>query len=148
MSSQTRSRIVSCLVVLLVIPIGLFARSHRAGADPSTLLGFLATYTGDTLWPIMFYFMAKFCFPSARVFTLLIFVLGLTLSLEFGQLVRTPTLDWLRKQPGIGFVLGNTFIWSDVICCVFGSLVAVILDVAVRMLTGRSTRSESRAVVN
>ena len=138
MSSHVRSRILSVLIVLLVIPIGLFARSHRASADPATFMGFLATYTGDTLWPIMFYFMAKFCGPSARVTSLLVFVLVLTLSLEFGQLVQNPTLDWLRKQPGIGFLLGTTFIWSDVICCVFGALVGVGLDVFVRAFTGRS----------
>ena len=135
MTSETRSRIVSCLVVLVVIPIGLFARAHRAGADPATLLGFLSVYTGDTLWPIMFYFMAKFCSPQSRIISLLVFVLGLTLTLEFGQLVRSPTLDWLRKQPGIGFVLGSTFIWSDVICCTVGAAIAVAFDVVGRKWT-------------
>ena len=67
MSPANRKRLFAVLVVMVVIPIGLFARSHRAGADSSSLPGFLATYLGDTLWPIMFYFAARFCFPNARV---------------------------------------------------------------------------------
>jgi len=128
MSSESRTRLFAIVIVLIVIPIGLFARSHRADADPSTWLGFLATYTGDTLWPIMFYFFGRFCFPNARVVSLLTFVLVLTLTLEFGQLWQPPWLQYWRRQPGIGFVLGNSFIWSDVICCVVGAGVAAIVD--------------------
>ena len=128
MSPETRTRLFAVITVLVVIPIGLFARSHRAGADPSTLLGFLATYTGDTLWPIMFYFLGRFCFPNAKVISLLAFVLILTLTLEFGQLWKPPWLQYLRRQRWIGFVLGDSFIWSDVICILVGSAVAVPLD--------------------
>jgi len=128
MASETRTRLLAVVTVLIVIPIGLFARSHRADADPSTLLGFLATYTGDTLWPIMFYFVGRFCFPKAKIVLLLAFVLVLTLTLEFGQLWKPPWLQHLRQQPGIGFVLGNSFIWSDVICYVVGAAVAVLMD--------------------
>jgi len=46
MSHANRTRLFAVLVVLIVIPIGLLARSHRAGADPGTLIGFFATYTG------------------------------------------------------------------------------------------------------
>ena len=128
MSSATRTRLFAVLIVLIVIPIGLFARSHRAGADPATLIGFLATYTGDTLWPIMFYFAGRFCFPNAKFISLLGFVLILTLTLEFSQLWKPPLLQYSRRQPGIGFVLGSYFIWSDVICCVAGSALALAID--------------------
>lgn len=130
MSPATRTRLFAVAVVLIVIPIGLFARSHRADADAATFIGFLATYTGDTLWPIMFYFAARFCLPSARVVTLLVFVLVLTLTIEYSQLFNPPLLVYLRQQPGIGFLLGNCFIWSDVVCCVIGSVIATLGDLA------------------
>ena len=129
MNSANKTRLLAVAVVLIVIPIGLFARSHRHGADPSTLLGFLATYAGDTLWPIMFYFAARFLFPAARVISLLLFVLALTLTLEFSQLWKPPLLVYLRTKPGIGFVLGNSFIWSDVVRCLVGSALAALIDV-------------------
>lgn len=134
MSLASRTRLFAVLVVLIVIPIGLLARSHRAGADPGTLIGFFATYTGDTLWPIMFYFAGRFCFPNARFVSLVVFVLFLTLTLEFGQLWKPPLLQYLRRQPGVGFVLGNSFIWSDVICCWIGTMVALLLDLLRRRL--------------
>ncbi len=132
MSSATKTRLFAVLVVLIVIPIGLFARSHRGGADPSTLLGFLATFTGDTLWPIMFYFAARFCFPTAKSVSILVFVLMLTLTLEFSQLWKPPLLEYLRQQPVLGFILGNSFIWSDVICCLIGSAIAPGIDLLQR----------------
>ena len=116
------------ITIATVIPIGLFARSHRTGADASAPLGFLATYLGDTLWPIMFYFMGRFCFPIASRRTLFTGTLAITLTLEFGQLWNPPVLLWLRQQPVIGFILGNHFIWSDVVCCVIGALLALLID--------------------
>jgi len=128
MTLANKNRLFALAVVLIVIPIGLLARSHRPDADPATLIGFLATYTGDTLWPIMFYFAARFCFPTARIVSLLLFVLVLTLTLEFSQLWKPPLLVYLRAQPGIGFVLGNSFLWSDVVCCLVGSFLAILID--------------------
>ena len=128
MTSANKIRLFAFAVVLLVIPIGLVARSHRPEADPTTPIGFLATYAGDTLWPIMFYFAAQFCFPAAKTISILIFVLALTLTLEFSQLWELPLLVYLRSKPGIGFLLGNCFIWSDVACCLIGSLLAWAID--------------------
>ena len=129
MSKETRSRLIAAIAVLTVILLGLFARSHRSGADSSTLPGFLATYAGDTLWPIMFYFAARFCFPRASRFALGTLALSITLTLEFGQLWNPPFLLWLRQQPISGFILGNSFIWSDVWCCLVGTFSAVLIDV-------------------
>ena len=141
MTRETRIRLVAVAVVLTVIPIGLYARSQRADADPTTVVGFLASYTGDTLWPIMFYFAGRFCFPHASTWKLTVFVLALTLGLEFGQLWQPDWLQWLRSQPGIGFVLGNSFVWSDVWCLLVGSAMAVALDVVLTTRVGRSALS-------
>ena len=118
-------RLFALAVVLFVVPIGLIARSQRSEADSSSLAGFLASYTGDTLWPIMFYFAGVFCFPRASITKLATLVLVLTLGLEFGQLWQPDWLQMLRAQPGIGFVLGNSFVWSDVWCLLVGTGLAV-----------------------
>ena len=126
MSPATRTRLIAASIVALVIPLGLFARSHRAGATLETFEGFLATYTGDTLWPVMFYFLGRFAWPGARHRTLVLAVLVITLGLEFGQLWKPPILQFLRAQPISGFILGNRFIWSDVVCCVVGYGVGLV----------------------
>lgn len=127
------ARVLAALVIVTVIPIGLLARSMKSGSDPNSLFGFFGTYAGDTLWLVMFFFMGRFLFPKIKRRWLAIFVLALTMSLEFGQLWKPPTLQWLRQQPGIGFVLGNTFVWSDVVCLVVGTAIAIIADYALIM---------------
>ncbi len=122
------TRIGAALVFLLAIPVGLFARSYRAGADPATLSGMLATYAGDTLWPIMFFFIGRFVSPAASRQALGTLTLLLTLSLEFGQLWQPATLQWLREQPVVGFILGNSFVWSDVACLLVGTAIALLID--------------------
>ena len=125
-----RAVTIACLVV--VIASGLVARLQRASADPTTIGGFVATYLGDTLWPVMFFLIGRLCFPNAHRGKLLSGTLLLTLSIEFSQLWKPPTLEWLRTLPAIGFALGNSFIWSDVVCIIVGSAVALLLDVVIR----------------
>jgi len=129
MSTDNRNRVLAALIIALVIPVGLLARSHRADANWATLSGFLATYLGDTLWPVMFYFMGRLLLPKASTRTLIAVTLGITLTLEFGQLWKPPTLQWMRQQPLIGFILGNQFIWTDVLCCTAGTAFAFFVDV-------------------
>ena len=128
MSSSNRTRAIAVLIIASVIPIGLLARSYRADADSATIIGFVATYLGDTLWPIMFYFIGRCILPKANALTLVTATLAITLTLEFGQLWQTPALQWLRQQPIIGFILGNHFIWSDVACCLVGTAAAWCAD--------------------
>ncbi len=132
-----RIRISSALLVLLVIPAGLLARSQRVGADPATLTGFPWTYLGDTLWPIMFFFIGRFIFPKANRWSLAAFTLALTLSLEFGQFWQPPLLQWLRQQPITGFMLGDCFLWSDVACILVGTAAAVFIDTALMARVNR-----------
>ena len=142
MTTANKTRLWAVAVVAIVIPLGLLARSHRAGADPATLAGFFATYTGDTLWPIMFYFAGRFCFPNAKLVSLVMCVVALTLTLEFSQLWKPPWLMSLRAMPGIGFVLGNHFIWSDVACCLVGSGLAMLVDLIRRSVLSHSVDSK------
>lgn len=128
MWAVARTRLLAASMIALVIPLGLLARSHRAGATLETLDGFLATYAGDTLWPVMFYFMGRFVWPAARCRTLVWAVLAITLGLEFSQLWKPPLLQFLRAQPISGFILGNHFIWSDVVCCLAGTALAFVID--------------------
>ena len=115
-------------MVFPVVGVGLFARSHRSGADPSTITGFFATYTGDTLWTVLFFLLGRTFWPRAGRWRLLLGTLALTQAIEFAQLWKPPFLQWLRSQPIIGFLLGNSFVWSDVVCLCVGGLIAVVVD--------------------
>ena len=130
MSNELRTRLLAAFVVVAVIPLGLVSRSFRSAADVETAIGFLATYAGDTLWPIMFYFIGRFLLPRCSWVTLFVGTLALTVGIEYLQLWKPPLLQWLRAQPISGFMLGSTFIWSDVVCCSVGTVIAALVDLA------------------
>jgi len=142
MTKTIRTRFIAASILAAVIPAGLIARSYRQGADSTTISGFLATYLGDTLWPIMFYFIGRGLFPNLSAKILLLGTLGITLALEFGQLWNPPTVHWLRQQPIIGFILGNHFIWSDVICCTIGSCIAILADSLLGTQSSNNSKSD------
>lgn len=133
-SSRTANRRRTVYLVLLpvVIAVGLIARRFRATADPTTVVGFLATYTGDTLWAVMFLLIARLIWPARPTWQIATSILVFTLTIEFSQLSGTPMIESLRSIPVIRFLLGNTFLWTDVICLLVGAAVGVTLDWAVR----------------
>ena len=139
MQYEFRNRIFAAFVIVAVIPAGLISRHFRSSAASHTPTGFLTTYSGDTLWPIMFYFFGRFLLPKSSYRTLFIATIALTLGIEFGQLWKPPVLQWLREQPISGFLLGNTFLWSDVACCVLGAIIAVLIDLTFAAMLRRKS---------
>ena len=134
--SANRIRLVAVICFITVVMLGLYARSQRPDAESTTWIGFLATYAGDTLWPVAFCLFGRFLNPGTNGKLLVIGVLALTLVIEFGQLWNPPILQWLRGQPGIGFMLGNSFLWSDVACLLVGSILAFFLDMLLTTACG------------
>lgn len=111
-------------VALLVVPVGLVARSFRAGADAATPTGFVATYLGDVLWAVLFFFVFAGLLPRWRRVALAGLTLGVTLGIELSQLYHGEPLSTLRSFGPTGFLLGSHFLWSDVMCLFVGTLVA------------------------
>ncbi|MFN3168649.1 MAG: DUF2809 domain-containing protein [Phycisphaeraceae bacterium] len=118
------ARCVYLAAILLIIPIGLFARSHRDGADASTLAGFVATYLGDVLWATMFFLVFALITPRRSTLVLSAITLVFTLGIEASQLYQGEPLKTLRAFKPTGFLLGKQFLWSDVACLVVGTALA------------------------
>lgn len=129
---------VYLVIGLLVIPMGLVARSFRDGADASSFAGFVWTYLGDTLWAVMFFFLIAAGVPRWRTSALSAVTLMLTLAIEFSQRYEVEPLASLRAFPPTAFLLGKQFLWSDVACLFVGTLLAAIIHLA---LPGPADRS-------
>ena len=128
LDQSNRTRLLAAVLLVPVIGLGLLARSYRPDADTSTLLGFLATYTGDTLWPVMFCLIFRFLWPAVGTLPIVIGTFLLTQGIEFLQLWKPPLLQWMREKPILGFLLGTHFLWSDVVCISVGCVLAWLLD--------------------
>jgi len=124
MPSLGKRRTLYLGLALAVIPVGLVARSFRAGADASTPVGFVATYLGDVLWAVLFFFVFAGCLPRWRTVTLAGLTLGVMLGIELSQLYHGEPLATLRGFGPTGFLLGSQFLWSDVACLFGGTLFA------------------------
>lgn len=134
-----RPRKAYLLLIAIIIPIGLVAR-HIRSAHPS----FLSECTGDTLWPVVFFLAIGVAMPRAATWLVASLTLGITAGIEFSQLIHGRWLDTARSVPGLGFMLGNTFLWSDVACIVTGTLLAAICEWPWRYRRAGSDRDESR----
>lgn len=118
-----RSRPSIALACALAIIIGLTCRHFRL-SHPNPL----TEYGGDTLWPLPFFLLLAFARPAAPRWILAGATWAITLAIEFSQLAHPPWLNELRRYPGLGFMLGNTFLLSDVVCISAGIILCLALD--------------------
>ena len=83
---------------------------------------------GDTLWSMMMYGIVALLFPEARVKSLLIATLLFSYLIECSQLLDYDWLNTLRATP-LRYLLGQGFVWSDLLCYSTGCILACSLDV-------------------
>ncbi len=119
-------------IALCVIPIGLFARSLRSNAEPSTPFGFISTYLADTLWAVMFFFLFAALMVRAKAWRVGLFTLVFTVVIEVSQLYQGEPLASLRGFPPTRFLLGTNFLWSDIACLCVGTAAAAALHHLIR----------------
>lgn len=124
----TNTRLTSLLLIAIAILLGLTARANRNEPFSNPLLKFAVTYTGDTLWGLMFYFVGRFLLPRIRIYVLAICTLVLTIGIEFSQLWKPEWLEAIRAQPFFGFLIGRSFVLSDIVCLLAGVGLSVLLD--------------------
>lgn len=120
---QVKRKRTWCLVIsLCIIIVGLYSRSTY----PFPM--FLKAYLGDVLWTSMVYFVIVLCFPRIKASTAFIIALLGSFCVEFSQLISNPTLEYLRTT-FLRYIIGQGFVWSDLICYCIGAISAYILDI-------------------
>lgn len=133
-----RSRKVYLLLIAITIPVGLVAR-HLRSSHPS----FLSEYAGDTLWPVVFFLAIGVTMPRAATWLVAALTLGITAGIEFSQLIHGRWIDAAREVPGLGFMMGSTFLWSDVACIVTGTFIATVCEWMWQRRRAEPVRGES-----
>lgn len=116
-----RNRISYGCILVLVIGIGLCSRSNLA-------LPFLfEQYAGDVLWATMVYLLLCMIRPSASNIFICITTVVFSFCIEFSQLLTFDWLVYLRTTP-LRYLLGQGFVYSDLLCYVIGVLIALGMD--------------------
>lgn len=101
----------------MVVALGLLSRKLS-----------LPLFMGDLLYAVMIYFMLRFIFLNFRMSAIAIFTLVICFTIEFSQLYNEPWINRFRSTWIGHHILGNGFLWSDLLAYAGGALSAFALD--------------------
>lgn len=118
-----KRRGIYLIVTLVIIVLGLASRKYG-----HVLPGFIAAYSGDTLWAAMVYFGLRTLFPSTSILKVAAGALLFSYCIEFGQLYQADWINAIRNTTVGALVLGHGFLWTDLLCYTVGILCSVIVD--------------------
>ena len=121
----TASRPRSLYAILLAITVALGLGSRRYGA---ALPDVIARYAGDALWATMVMWIYALILPRASTARLAILALATAYAVELSQLLRASWLNVARESRVGALVLGQGFLWSDLVCYAVGVGIGVMLD--------------------
>lgn len=109
--------------LLITIALGLGTRQF-----PSVFPPVVARYGGDVLWATMMFWLLALLYPAAPTHRLALSALTISFAVECSQLYRAPWIDSVRANPLGALVLGQGFLWSDLLCYTIGVLLAMFID--------------------
>jgi hypothetical protein len=122
MTRPHRNLVIYLPLAALIIALGLPAR-----IIPNSLPSWYVAYAGDFLWAMLVYVIyALFLrLPVKQTFCLALVTAYL---IELSQLFHPAWLEQLRAIRPLAFVLGYSFLWSDIIAYTLGIALAACLD--------------------
>ncbi|MCA5006584.1 DUF2809 domain-containing protein [Sphingobacterium sp. WQ 366] len=94
----------------------------------SRRIDWIPIITGDALYAVMIYWFFRFIFTTKKSYYALIFSVLFCFGIEFLQLLQHPILIEWRNNPMLRLVLGQGFLWTDLIAYCLGSLIAFFID--------------------
>jgi glycopeptide antibiotics resistance protein len=109
--------------MLIVIGLGLGSRLFA-----TQLPLFIVSYAGDTLWALLVFLVVGFLFPAFPTMKVALIALVFAFFIELTQLYHAPWIDNIRHYRLAALVLGNTFIWSDLLCYSVGVMLGVVAE--------------------
>ncbi|RKR08480.1 uncharacterized protein DUF2809 [Flavobacterium sp. 90] len=105
-----KSRVYYSILFLMTIFLGIMSRKI-----PQVPL-----ITGDFLYAVMIYFLMRIAFPDKKSLYIIITALLICYCIEFVQLYQGNWMIELRKTLFGRYVLGQGFLWSDILAYTFG----------------------------
>ena len=88
----------------------------------------IPVFFGDVLYAVLIYFGFRFIFIDFKKATSLLLSLLFCFSIEILQLVQIDWLIAIRKTTLGHYILGEGFLWIDLLCYIVGTLMAYYLD--------------------
>lgn len=112
------SRIRYFILILIVIAFGITSRKMEG----------IPTFFGDSLYAVMVYYGMRMFFIDVIIKKTAVLALLFCFGIEFLQLYDGEWMLEIRRTTAGHYVLGQGFIWSDLVYYTLGIIVAVYLD--------------------
>ena len=112
------TRVIYFYLIVLTIVIGLLSRYFTV----------IPLFIGDVLWALMVYFIVRFLFISKRLKFAVLISLLFCYAIEFSQLYKAPWIDNLRHTLFGRLVLGEIFLWGDLLSYTLGIAIGILID--------------------
>lgn len=106
------------IIVLIVITSGIISRK----------IPMIPLFIGDVLYAVMVYFIIRMLFLKLLPIKTALTSLVLCFLIEFSQLYQANWIIEIRKTFLGHHILGQEFLWSDLMAYIFGIAMAFLLD--------------------
>ena len=106
------------ILILLVMILGIVSRK----------ISNIPLFIGDVLYAVLIYFGLRFLFIHLKTHKTFLLSLLFCFGIEILQLVQIDWLIAIRKTTLGHYILGEGFLWSDLLCYIIGTLIAFIID--------------------
>lgn len=103
-------RVQYFMLICVIIILGLVSRE----------ISFVPLFIGDVLWGIMIFFIIQFLFIDIDIKALFLASLMICYMVEISQLYQVEWLNKIRMTTPGRLVLGQGFLWSDIISYTVG----------------------------
>jgi hypothetical protein len=118
LSILKNNRLYYFLALFITLILGILSRKTTV----------VPLFIGDILYAVLIYFGFRFLIIKSKKSTSLLFSLLFCFGIEFLQLVQIDWLIAIRKTTLGHYILGQGFLWLDLLCYVIGSLLAFLID--------------------
>lgn len=117
-----KQRIKYGLLIIVIIAAGLLSRKVAG----------LPSWIGDMLYATMMYFIVRFvCLQRGKIF-IAISSLTICFLIEFSQLYQADWINSVRRTLPGRLLLGQGFLWSDLLAYTLGVIAGLAMDTAFR----------------
>jgi hypothetical protein len=122
---MNRSRFTYFILSFITIIVGLLSRHYIL----------IPLFIGDIIWALMVYFIVRWLFINKTAQFAIILSLLFCFAVEFSQLYKASWINELRHTLFGRLVLGEGFLWSDLLCYTIGVGLGIIFDLRVLKIT-------------
>ena len=111
-------RLYYFISILLILILGILSRKISG----------IPLFIGDILYAVLIYFGIRFLIMNSKKSTSFLLGLLFCFSIEILQLVQIDWLIAIRKTTLGHYILGEGFLWLDLLCYIIGTLLAFLID--------------------